>query len=314
MPDFLSRDPAFLESLRIAERAAQAASSVLILGESGTGKNRMARFLHRMGARASGPFVDVPCANVPPELFESELFGHEQGAFTDARETRMGRLEMAHGGTLFLDEIQEFDVAAQAKLLRAIEEKRFERVGGSTTFEVDIRIVASTRESPERLVEAGLLREDLLYRLDVIRVRMIPLRERRADVRLLAEAFLDEVVTRNGLATKRFSPETLVRLESYSWPGNVRELRHVVERAAILSPGSPILPDDLPETFSVAAPAELRDAASRGATLADLERAYIREVLRRCRGNKSAAARILGIHRKTLHEKLRAFGEEADPE
>src|SRR5512143_2212077 len=147
MPDFLSRDPSFLESLRVAKRAARASSSVLILGESGTGKNRMARLLHRDSARSTGPFVEVACANVPPELFESELFGHEQGAFTDARETRIGRLESAHGGTLFLDEIQEFDVATQAKLLRAIEEKRFERVGGSATFEADLRVIASTRES-----------------------------------------------------------------------------------------------------------------------------------------------------------------------
>jgi DNA-binding NtrC family response regulator len=307
MPDFLSRDPVFLETLRVAERAAQAASSVLVLGESGTGKSRMARYLHGLGPRASGPFVEIACANVPPELFESELFGHEQGAFTDAREARAGKLELAHRGTLFLDEIQEFDLATQAKLLRAIEDKRFERVGGSTTIQVDTRIVSSTRGNPARLVEAGLLREDLLYRLDVIRVQMVPLRERTGDIRLLAEALLDEIVVRHGRGPARFAPETIARLESYTWPGNVRELRHVIERAAILASTEILSLEDLPDTLSIAAPPMLREAASRESSLAAVERAYIEEVLRRTRGNKSAAARILGIHRKTLHEKLRAF-------
>jgi len=312
MPDFLSRDPGFLESLRIAERAAQASSNVLILGESGTGKSRMARYLHARGARASGPFVEIACANVAPELFESEVFGHEQGAFTDAREARSGKLELAHHGTLFLDEIQEFDLATQAKLLRAIEDKRFERVGGRTTIEVDVRILSSTRRHPSWLVEAGLLRADLLYRLDVLRIEMIPLRERPADIRPLAEALLLEIAARHDRGPKRFSPEMLERLEAHAWPGNVRELRHVIERAAILSASEVLGPDDLPETLSVAATSMLADAADREMSLAEVERAYIEEVLRKTRGNKSAAARVLGIHRKTLHEKLRAFATGSD--
>lgn len=308
MPEFLSNDPVFLETLRVAERAARAGSSVLILGESGTGKNRMARFLHGAGPRVAGPFIEIACANVPPELFESELFGHEQGAFTDAKTSRAGKLEAAHRGTLFLDEIQEFDTATQAKLLRAIEERRFERVGGHATIEIDTRVIASTRENPARLVETGRLREDLLYRLDVIRLQMIPLRERPGDVGLLAMALLDEIVARHGLGSKRFAPATRERLLAYSWPGNVRELRHAVERAAVLSADDTIHPHDLSDALSVGAAPMLRDAARRGTSLADLERAYIEEVLKRTRGNKSAAARILGIHRKTLHEKLRAFG------
>jgi DNA-binding NtrC family response regulator len=313
MPEFLSRDPSFLASLRVAERAALASSNVLILGESGTGKSRMARYLHTQGPRAAGPFVEIACANVPPELFESELFGHEQGAFTDAHDARPGKLQLADGGTLFLDEIQEFDLAVQAKLLRAIEERRFERIGGRETIQVDVRIVSSTRGQPSALVQAGLLREDLLFRLDVLRIEMVPLRYRPGDIRPLAEALLHEIVSRHASDAKRFAPETLERLEAHTWPGNVRELRHVIERAAVLSAADLITPDDLSGTFSVAAAAMLSDAADREMSLAELERAYIQEVLRKCRGNKSAAARVLGIHRKTLHEKLRAF-EAADRE
>jgi len=308
MTGFTTSDAAFAEILRIAERAAKASSSILVLGETGTGKNRMARFLHERSGRASGPFVELACANIPQELVETELFGHEEGAFTDAKSTRQGRLEQAHRGTIFLDEIQEFDVSAQAKLLRAIEERRFERVGGRTTLEIDVRIVASSGESPARLVSSGRLREDLLYRLDVIRLEMPPLRARSADVRVLASAFLEEIARAHALPERRFTGAALERLEAYPWPGNVRELRHAVERAAVLASGPEIGPSDLPEALSLGAPALLRDAASAGATLADVERAYIREVLERTRGNKSAAARILGIHRKTLYEKLRAQG------
>jgi DNA-binding NtrC family response regulator len=298
----------------VAERAAQATSSVLVLGESGTGKSRMARHLHQLGPRAGGPFIEIACANVPPELFESELFGHEKGAFTDAHEARAGKLELANHGTLFLDEVQEFDLATQAKLLRAIEDKRFERVGGGATLQVDARIVSSTRDNPSRLVDAGLLRGDLLYRLDVIRIQMVPLRDRPGDIRLLAEALLAEIAERHGRGPSRFAPETIARLESYSWPGNVRELRHVIESAAILSAAAVISLEDLPDTLSVAAPPMLRDAAIRESSLAAVERAYIEEVLRKTRGNKSAAARVLGIHRKTLHEKLRSFLDTSDTE
>jgi len=306
MPDFHSRDPVFLESLRVAERAAAAASNVLVVGESGTGKSRMARWLHAHGPRSRTPFVEVACANVPPELFESEMFGHEAGAFTDARESRVGRLEMADGGTLFLDDLQELDLAAQAKLLRAIEERRFERIGGRTTIQVDVRVVSSARGDPRRLVETGRLREDLLYRLDVLRIEMVPLRRRPVDVPALAEELLGEIAARHGSGPKRFAPETTARLVAHVWPGNVRELRHAIERAVILSSGEALTPMDLPDTFSVAASPMLVDAAEREISLAEIERAYIDEVLRKTRGNKSAAARILGIHRKTLHEKLRA--------
>ena len=307
MTGFTTSDPTFTETLRTAERAARSSSSVLVLGETGTGKNRLARYVHERSDRAAGPFVEIACANLPPELVEAELFGHEEGAFTDAKSARAGKLEAAQHGTLFLDEIQELDPAAQSKLLRAIEERRFERLGGHETIAVDARIVASLREPPAELVATGRLRADLLYRLDVIRVEIPPLRARRADIRALADRFLEEAVTAHALPGRRFAGECVPRLEAYAWPGNVRELRHAVERAAILATGPEIVPEDLPESLSVSAPGMLRDAASAGATLAEVERAYIREVLRRTRGNKSAAARILGIHRKTLHEKLRGF-------
>ena len=306
MTGFDTRDPAFESVLRVAERAARTQASVLVLGETGTGKNRMARFLHERSARAAGPFVEVPCANVATELFESDLFGHEPGAFTDARAVKLGRLELAHGGTLFLDEIGALEVPAQGKLLRALEERTFERVGGNATLHADVRIVASSRERPEELVSSGRLRDDLLYRLDVIRVDLPALRQRPEDVAPLAASILDETVARHALPARGFSPETLRRLAAHGWPGNVRELRHVVERAAILAEHPAIEPEDLPVDFSVAAPALLAEAASRGATLREVESAYIEEVLRRTRGNKTAAARLLGIHRKTLHEKLRA--------
>ncbi len=308
MPDFDTRDPAFRHLLDLADRAARSEASVLLTGESGTGKNRLAAFLHERSPRSAGPFVEVPCANLPAELLESDLFGHERGAFTDAHQERSGRFERASGGTLYLDEIQELDPGVQAKVLRAIEEKRFERLGGIRTLEVDIRIFASTREDPARLVATGRLREDLFYRLDVVRLALPPLRERRADIPVLAEALLEEAVARHRLPPRRLGPEALEVLLRHAWPGNVRELAHAIEAAAILARAETIAAPDLPASVSLASPLGLRSAAAAGMSLGELESAYIDEVLRRTRGNKSAAARILGIHRKTLHERLRGGG------
>ena len=314
MPGFDSRDPGLKRLLELAERAARSEANVLVTGESGTGKNRLARHLHESSARAMGPFVEVPCANLPHELIESELFGHERGAFTDARDGRVGRFEQASSGTLYLDEIQEIDPALQAKVLRAIDEKRFERLGGSRTLEVDVRIVASTREDPGRLVATGRLREDLLYRLDVVRLHLPPLRERPEDIPLLARTFLEEAVATHGLPPRRLAADALAALSRHTWPGNVRELRHAVESAAVLASGETVRAADLPASLSVAGAPALRVAAGSGMTLAALEEAYIDEVLARARGNKSAAARILGIHRKTLHEKLRARSARRGPD
>jgi len=308
VPALLTRDPAFRALLEVAQRAAGTQASVLLTGETGTGKNHLARFLHERSPRGPGPFVEVSCANLPQDLVESELFGHERGAFTDAHVERAGRFEQAHGGTLYLDEIQELAPAVQAKVLRAVEQRRFERLGGTLTLEVDVRIVASTREPLEVLLAAGRLREDLYYRMNVVRLHLPPLRERPADVPLLAEFFLGEAVATHGLPPRRLSPEALAVLRAYDWPGNVRELRHAVESAAVLAGGEAVTAADLPPQLSATTSGRLRAAATAGTTLAELERTYIDEVLRRTRGNKSAAARILGIHRKTLHEKLRARG------
>jgi two-component system response regulator HydG len=306
MDEFLSREPAVLRILEMAEKASRSQASVLLTGESGTGKNRLASFIHSHGSRSGGPFVDVACANLPGELLESELFGHERGAFTGAHEVRPGRFEQAEGGTLYLDEIHELDRGIQAKLLRVLEEKRFERLGGNLTLSADVRIIASTRHDPDRLVEEGLLRDDLFYRLNVVRLHLPPLRERSNDLEILAAAFLRSAVERHGLPPRRLSAEALDRLRRYAWPGNLRELAHAVESAAVLAAGEEIQISELPRDLSLASPAMLRSVAASGLSLAEVESAYIDEILRRTGGNKSEAARILGIHRKTLHEKLRA--------
>lgn len=306
MPEFLTRDKPFRQLLETACRAARTQAGIFITGESGTGKNRLAGFIHRNSPRRDGPWIQVPCANLPEELLESELFGHEPGAFTGAGESRTGKFELAHGGSLYLDEVQELTLEVQAKVLRAIQEKQFEKLGGSETLSVDVRIIASSQEDPERMVQDGRLRSDLFYRMNVVRLHVPPLRERVVDIPALAEEFLARTTERHHLdSVKILAPETLERLMEYRWPGNVRELFHALEAAAILSSGETIHPSDLPRSLSVAATAVLGGFARRERTLAEVEAAYIDEVLARTGGNKSAAARILGIHRKTLHEKLR---------
>ena len=314
MPEFLTRDRAFGRLLETARRAAETQAGILITGESGTGKNRLAGYIHTHSPRSNGPLVHVPCANLPAELLESELFGHEPGAFTGAGESRPGRFELADGGSLYLDEIQELTLPVQAKVLRAIQEKQFEKLGGSETLSVDVRIIASSQEDPERLVDGGRLRSDLFYRMNVVRLHVPPLRERTVDIPQLAAEFLRLATERHSLKPgKRLAPEALERLLEYPWPGNVRELFHALESAAVLSETDIIRPTDLPGSMSVSGPAVLGGFARRTRTLSEVESAYIDEVLARTGGNKSAAARILGIHRKTLHEKLRQRDREPEP-
>lgn len=305
MKVFATRDPLFRKLLDLAHRAADTSANVFLTGESGTGKSRLARLIHDSSRRSGEKFVEVPCANLPADLVESVLFGHERGAFTGAESTHEGRFEKANHGTLFLDEIQELLPELQAKVLRAIEEKRFERLGGNQTIEVDLRIIACTSEDPDNLVARGRLRRDLFYRLNVVRIDLPPLRNRACDIPILAEELLRDLSREHGLGPRRLGAEALERCRRHPWPGNVRELRHALESAAILAEDEEISGTDLPSQLSMTGPGMLRSAAANDWTLDMLETAYIREVLTRTGGNKSAAARILGIHRKTLHDKLR---------
>jgi DNA-binding NtrC family response regulator len=273
--------------------------SVLIAGESGTGKNYLAEALHACGPRAGAPFVTIDCASIPHELFELELFGYEKGTFTDATSRKIGKLEAARNGTTYFDEIAALTPPLQAKLLRALEERRFTRLGGSENVALHARVISSTS------TDLAGFRSDLLYRINVVTLTLPPLRERAEDVPLLANDFL-----RKARKGAQFDDEAMELLASYSWPGNIRELRNVVERAALLSDAGVIGAASLP-VDRMREPAALVDAAARNAwTLDQLEERYIREVLRQTKENYSRAAEILGINRKTLLEKRKKYGIE----
>jgi len=322
--EFLTRDPKVLEILALADRAAATDATVLVAGESGTGKELLARRIHDRSRRADGPFVVVNAAALPESLAESELFGHEKGAFTGADSRHRGRFELAHGGTLFLDEIGEVAEPLQAKLLRALEERSIERVGGSGPIPVDIRLVAATNRDLEREVAAGRFREDLFYRLHVVALRLPPLRERPADLELLTERLGARVAERLGLPEKHLAPETLEALRRHPWPGNVRELRNALERALIAATGERIEPTDLPELVvptavgeATAAPgvapetgAErgMAEGAEPALSLAERERQAILEALEQTGGHRERAAQLLGISVRTLYNRLKEYG------
>jgi len=275
---------------------------VLLLGESGTGKELMARALHWSSARRAGPFVPVNCAAVPDTLLESELFGHEKGAFTGADRKRPGLFAAAHGGTLFLDEVGDLSVATQVKLLRAIQDKAVRPVGGSEDIQLDLRLVTATNRDLATLVQDGRFREDLYYRLAVIPIRLPTLRERPEDTLVLAEHFIRSAALRLGKHLTGFTPEAVEWMREHRWPGNVRELENVIERAAVLAAGPSITLADLRTEFSVASA-----AASPRPTLDELERQYVRRVLDEVRGDKQAAAKILGVSVRTLQRKEKEF-------
>src|SRR5918999_2918296 len=297
------------ETLRVASRVAATDANVLVTGESGAGKDAVALFVHAMSRRAMGPFVKIDCAALPGELLEAELFGFERGAFTGATQARPGRLEAAHGGTLALDEIAHLPRDAQAKLLRVIERREFERLGGRRTVRVDARLLALTNVDLDDAVRRRAFREDLFYRLNVVRIHVPPLRERREDVEALAAHFLEAYAAKHGRPARRFDNAALAALGLYDFPGNVRELANVVERAVIVSDGREVTAKDLPE--AVLAAATLGARRERRPTLAELEADYIREVLAASRGNKSEAARVLGISRKNLYERLAREGAQS---
>jgi len=303
-----ARSKAMRPVLDLARRAAPTRSSVLISGESGTGKELLARLIHEWGPRRDQPFVRIPCANLPEDLLESELFGSERGAFSGAADRKTGRMEQADGGTAYFDEILALSPAMQAKLLRLLQERSFERLGGQKTIQVDVRFIASTSTPPEEAARDERLRRDLYYRLNVVSLRLPPLRERREDILRLAEHFLRQAQSGSAKPPGRLTPAARRALSEHRWPGNVRELRNAIERAAILAAGRDIQPQDLGIDPTSAVSGLLDQAAERQLTIDELEQAYIEQVLRRTGGNKSLAARILGISRKTLLDKRRRYG------
>jgi DNA-binding NtrC family response regulator len=294
------------ETVGLAARIAGTEASVLILGESGTGKEVLARAIHQASPRRAARLVKVDCAALPESLLESELFGHERGAFTDAVAEKPGRLELAPGGTLFLDEIGAMGLAVQAKLLRFLQERRFERVGGTTTIAVDVRVIAATNLDLETARRENRFREDLFYRLCVVPIRIPPLRRRPEDILPLAEAILRACGARYHREPPKPTAEAQDLLRRYPWPGNVRELEHVLERAMILAEGETIGVEDLDVDLVAAAATPGPDGSEM--TLAELEREYIRRILRKTRHHTGRAAAVLGINRKTLWEKRRRYG------
>ena len=310
----IGRSEAMRRVFRTIERVARSRANVLVSGESGTGKELVARAIHELGPSPAGPFVAINCAAIPEPLMESELFGHERGSFTDATERRIGKFEQASGGTLFLDEIAELPTGVQAKLLRALQERSIERVGGRDPIAVDARFVAATNRDLPREVAAGRFRQDLFYRIHVVPIELPPLRERREDVRLLAEAFLARSAGEAAGPPRRLTREALAALERHAWPGNVRELQNAIERAVALCDGTTIGLEDLPEAVVQATRTEsLRDAVRAGRlgleeATAHFEQELLREALERCDGNQTRAADTLGITRRVLKLKMDRYG------
>jgi len=309
-PALLGRSGAMKEVLRQVELAAPSAAPVLVLGESGTGKELVARTLHDLSPRAKGPFVGVNCAAIPETLLESEIFGHEKGAFTGAAERRIGCFEMADGGTLLLDEVGEMHPAVQAKFLRVLEEGAFRRIGGKAEIRVDVRVVAATNKDPAAAIRDGALREDLFYRLNVFPIALPPLRDHPEDIPLLSEAFLQVSAAKNGRPVRALAPEALHALQQYPWPGNVRELRNAIERAVILTRGETIEAAHLPEALRrpTATPESTPQLTLPiGTTVDEAEKSLILQTLDFAGQNKTRAAEILGISLKTLHNKLNRY-------
>jgi two-component system nitrogen regulation response regulator GlnG len=329
----VGRHPKMQEVYKTIGKIAASDVTVLLRGESGTGKELVARAIHHYGRRAGRPFVAVSCAAIPGPLLESELFGHERGAFTDAKERKLGKLELAHGGTLFLDEVGDMPLDLQAKLLRALQERSFERVGGHDSIRVDVRLLAATNQDLEAMMREGRFREDLFYRLNVVTLTLPPLRERRGDISLLAEHFLAKYAA--DLGERAIAPEALDRLAGYDWPGNVRELENVIQRAMVMAAGGVILPEHLPiapvsAAASVTADGTLEEIIARklaecvrglggrpaanlyGLMVGLVEKPLLKAVLRETQGNQVKAAALLGINRNTLRKKLREHGIDPD--
>jgi len=310
----VSRDKKILAILGMLERVAKSKSSVLIQGESGTGKELFARHVHRQSNRNAMPFVAVNCAAIPHHLLESEMFGYEKGAFTGASQRKLGKFELANNGTLLLDEIGEMDIHLQAKLLRVIQEGEIDRVGGHDPVPVDVRIIATTNADLLRGIDEKTFRSDLYYRLNVVPIKIPPLRERNGDVDLLSEFFLTKYSRRDGRPKPRLSAEAIALLRAHSWPGNVRELENVIERAVLLCCGDSVAPENLyleeliPSDPPKETPCEEGEfPAAKGTTLRDMEKNLIFETLQSVKGNKTRASQMLGVSVRTIRNKLNEY-------
>ena len=311
MENIVGESSAMKEIFEVVEQVAPTRATVLILGESGTGKELIAKAIHQLSPRAKQPMVTVHCAALAPTLLESELFGHERGAFTGAHERRIGRFEQAQGGTLFLDEIGEIDATIQVKLLRFLSERTFERVGSNKTLTADVRVIAATNKNLEEMVKAGTFREDLFFRLKVVELIMPPLRERMTDVPLLAQSFLKEFAKENNKPVTDISPEAMDALVNYNWPGNVRELRTAIEHAVVLSRNEKISFRDLPATVrsnaSSVVGSGIATKSHNALSLDEAEKQAVIRALKESNGVKAEAAKKLGISRRTLHRKLHDY-------
>ncbi|MGQ9687413.1 MAG: sigma-54-dependent transcriptional regulator [Desulfobaccales bacterium] len=304
------QSPKMAELINLAARIAPSQATVLIQGETGTGKELFARLIHQLSPRADGPLIAVNCAAIPETLLESELFGHERGAFTGAVQRRLGRVEQAHGGTLFLDEVSEIPLTIQVKLLRFLQEREFQRIGGERTLKADVRLISATHQDLSAMVKQGSFREDLLYRLNVVTLRIPALRERREDISLLIDHFLKRFAKENRKAIDGLSREARDLLIKYEYPGNVRELENILERAVVICRGPVISSEDLP--FQEAGAGDTEAASSKPDSLQraveDLERRMIREALEKAGFNQTQAAGLLGLSERMLRYKLKKYG------
>ncbi len=303
-PLIIGNSPAMRKVMEVVTQVAASSATVLIQGESGTGKELIAKTLHYLGPRASKPFVAINCAAIPETLLESELFGHERGAFTGAITRREGRFKQADHGTLFLDEVAEMSPMLQAKLLRVLQEGAFERLGGNQTIRVDVRLISSTNKDLLEEVRAGRVREDLYYRLKVITIRIPPLRDRRDDIPLLTQHFIEKYAAKNKKPIQGISRDAMSMLMDHDWPGNVRELEHTIEHAVVLSKGDMITADDLPELIEKEKNFRRYLTIQLGTPLDQIEQKVLEETLRMTRGNKKLAAELLGIATRTIYRKL----------
>jgi DNA-binding NtrC family response regulator len=305
---FIGKTPVMENLFDLIQQVAPSRATVLIQGESGTGKELVAHAIHGLSPRAQGPFIAVHCAALAPTLLESELFGHEKGAFTGAVERRRGRFELAEGGTLFLDEISEIEPALQVKLLRVLEERTFERVGGQETLEADIRLITATNRDLAQLAQEGKFRQDLFFRLNVVTINLPPLRERVNDIPLLAQAFLKELAAENNKPVDAIAPDVMQVLLAYPWPGNVRELRNVIERMVVLARGKQLTERDLPPNIQAGVAGQALAGGKAATSLEEANRRMILAALETQKGNRTRVAAQLGISRRTLLRKLHEFG------